>query len=43
MDPFLRTLVKDGDSKAKDKMTAKFVRIVKERDGTWWYPRRLNA
>ena len=40
MEPFLRTLVKAGDTKVRDKMVAKFVRIVKERDGVWWYPRR---
>jgi sister chromatid cohesion protein DCC1 len=40
MGPFLRTLVKAGDTKVRDKMVAKFVRIVKEKDGVWWYPRR---
>ncbi|KIR53055.1 sister chromatid cohesion protein DCC1 [Cryptococcus gattii Ru294] len=40
MAPFLRGLTRDGDSKGRDKLVAKFVRIVKEKDGTWWYPRR---
>ncbi|KIR58492.1 sister chromatid cohesion protein DCC1 [Cryptococcus bacillisporus CA1873] len=40
MAPFLRGLTRDGDSKSRDKLVAKFVRIVKEKDGTWWYPRR---
>ncbi|OWZ27930.1 sister chromatid cohesion protein DCC1 [Cryptococcus neoformans c45] len=40
MAPFLRGLTRDGDNKGRDKLVAKFVRIVKEKDGTWWYPRR---
>ncbi|KAL7423046.1 Ctf8p and Ctf18p associating protein [Cryptotrichosporon argae] len=38
--PFLAGLVRDGDTKERDKLVAKFVRIVKEKDGVWWYPRR---
>ncbi|WOO76835.1 putative sister chromatid cohesion protein DCC1 [Vanrija pseudolonga] len=40
MIPFLRGLFPAGDTKARDKIVAKFVRAVKGRDGTWWHPRR---
>lgn len=42
MAPFLRGLYREGDSKARDKLIAKFVRVVKEKDGSWWYPRRTG-
>lgn len=42
MEPFLRGLFPMGDTKARDKLVAKFVRVVKEREGTWWYPRRTG-
>jgi sister chromatid cohesion protein DCC1 len=41
MEPFLRTLGREGDKKSRDKMVGKFVRVVKEREGVWWYPRRM--
>ena len=40
MIPFLKGLYRDGDSKERDKLVTKFVRVVKEKEGTWWYPRR---
>ncbi|ODN73982.1 hypothetical protein L202_07476 [Cryptococcus amylolentus CBS 6039] len=40
MTPFLKGLTRDGDKKERDKLVVKFVRVVKERDGVWWYPRR---
>ncbi|ORY25957.1 sister chromatid cohesion protein Dcc1 [Naematelia encephala] len=40
MIPFLKGLYRDGDSKERDKLVAKFVRVVKEGQGAWWYPRR---
>jgi sister chromatid cohesion protein DCC1 len=40
MTPFLKGLYRDGDSKERDKLITKFVRVVKEKEGTWWYPRR---
>jgi sister chromatid cohesion protein DCC1 len=40
MTPFLRGLYPAYDSKAKDKLVAKYVRVVKDTDGAWWYPRR---
>ncbi|WWC62793.1 uncharacterized protein I303_105390 [Kwoniella dejecticola CBS 10117] len=40
--PFLKGLTRDGDVKARDKLVAKFVRVVKEKDGVWWYPRRSS-
>ncbi|KAL1413152.1 Ctf8p and Ctf18p associating protein [Vanrija albida] len=40
MTPFLRGLFPAGDTKARDKIVAKFVRAVKGRDGVWWHPRR---
>lgn len=43
MEPFLRGLFPEGDKKARDKLVAKFVRVVKEKDGSWWYPRRTGA
>lgn len=42
MAPFLRGLTRDGDTKARDKLVAKFVRVVREKEGTWWYPRRTG-
>lgn len=42
MTPFLRGLYPDGDGKARDKLVAKYVRVVKEKEGTWWYPRRTG-
>lgn len=42
MSPFLRGLHPEGDTKARDKLIAKFVRVVKEKDGAWWYPRRTG-
>ncbi|TXT16010.1 hypothetical protein VHUM_00513 [Vanrija humicola] len=42
MIPFLRGLFPAGDTKARDKLVAKFVRAVKGRDGTWWHPRRTG-
>jgi sister chromatid cohesion protein DCC1 len=40
MTPFLKGLYREGDTKERDKLVAKFVRVVKEKDGAWWYPRR---
>ena len=40
--PFLRGLMRDGDTKERDKLVAKFVRVVREKEGTWWYPRRTT-
>ncbi|WWD18653.1 hypothetical protein CI109_103106 [Kwoniella shandongensis] len=40
MAPFLKGLTRDGDTKERDKLVAKFVRVVKEKEGAWWYPRR---
>ena len=40
MIPFLKGLYRDGDNKERDKLITKFVRVVKEKEGTWWYPRR---
>lgn len=40
MIPFLKGLYRDGDSKERDKLVTKFARVVKEKEGTWWYPRR---
>ncbi|OCF39547.1 sister chromatid cohesion protein DCC1 [Kwoniella heveanensis CBS 569] len=41
--PFLRGLTRDGDTKERDKLVQKFVRVVKEKDGTAsWYPRRTG-
>ncbi|BEI86217.1 hypothetical protein CcaverHIS002_0605040 [Cutaneotrichosporon cavernicola] len=42
MIPFLRGLYPDGDNKARDKLEAKYIRVVKEREGAWWYPRRTG-
>lgn len=42
MTPFLRGLYPDGDSKARDKLVAKYIRVVKEKEGVWWYPRRTG-
>jgi sister chromatid cohesion protein DCC1 len=42
MAPFLRGLTRDGDNKERDKLVAKFVRVVKEKEGVWWYPRRTS-
>ncbi|GMK57313.1 hypothetical protein CspeluHIS016_0401470 [Cutaneotrichosporon spelunceum] len=42
MIPFLRGLYPEGDSKARDKLVAKHIRVVKEREGAWWYPRRTG-
>lgn len=42
MVPFLRGLYPPGDTKARDKLVVKFVRVVKEKDGQWWYPRRTG-
>lgn len=42
MAPFLRGLTRDGDAKERDKLVAKFVRVVKEKEGAWWYPRRMS-
>ncbi len=42
MIPFLRGLTRDGDKKELDKLVAKFVRVVKEREGVWWFPRRTG-
>lgn len=42
MAPFLAGLYPEGDSKARDKLVAKYVRVVKEKDGSWWYPRRTG-
>lgn len=42
MEPFLAGLFREGDTKARDKLVAKYVRVVKEREGTWWYPRRMG-
>lgn len=42
MQPFLLGLYREGDSKARDKLIAKFVRVVKDKDGTWWFPRRSS-
>ena len=42
MAPFLRGLTRDGDTKERDKLVAKFVRVVKEKGGVWWYPRRTS-
>ncbi|WWC70958.1 uncharacterized protein I206_104910 [Kwoniella pini CBS 10737] len=38
--PFLKGLTCEGDIKSRDKLIVKFVRVVKEKDGIWWYPRR---
>ncbi|OCF57049.1 sister chromatid cohesion protein DCC1 [Kwoniella mangroviensis CBS 10435] len=41
--PFLKGLTRDGDVKSRDKLVQKFVRVVKEKDGSmWWYPRRSS-
>jgi sister chromatid cohesion protein DCC1 len=40
MTPFLKGLYRDGDNKERDKLITKFVRVVKEKEGSWWYPRR---
>ena len=40
MGPFLRGLTRDGDTKERDRLIAKFVRVVKDKEGVWWYPRR---
>lgn len=40
MIPFLKGLYRDGDNKERDKLVTKFVRVVKEKEGSWWYPRR---
>ncbi|WVQ85058.1 hypothetical protein IAT38_007222 [Cryptococcus sp. DSM 104549] len=40
MAPFLKGLTRDGDTKERDKLVVKFVRVVKEKEGVWWYPRR---
>ncbi|WRT67975.1 uncharacterized protein IL334_004949 [Kwoniella shivajii] len=40
--PFLKGLTRDGDIKSRDKLVQKFVRVVKEKEGVWWYPRRTN-
>ncbi|WVQ73401.1 hypothetical protein IAR50_002973 [Cryptococcus sp. DSM 104548] len=40
MTPFLKGLTREGDKKERDKLVVKFVRVVKEKDGIWWYPRR---
>ncbi|WVQ96516.1 hypothetical protein IAU59_003621 [Kwoniella sp. CBS 9459] len=43
--PFLKGLTRDGDTKERDKLVQKFVRVVKEggKDGgAWWYPRRTG-
>ena len=42
MAPFLRGLTRDGDAKELDKLVVKHVRVVKEKEGTWWYPRRTT-
>ncbi len=42
MAPFVRGLTRDGDTKERDKLVAKFVRVVKEKEGIWWYPRRTS-
>lgn len=42
MTPFLKGLTRDGDKKEQDKLIAKFVRVVKEKEGSWWYPRRTG-
>ncbi|WVF69001.1 hypothetical protein IAT40_003775 [Kwoniella sp. CBS 6097] len=41
--PFLKGLSRDGDTKERDKLVQKFVRVVREKDGgAWWYPRRTG-
>lgn len=40
MIPFLKGLYRDGDNKERDKLVTKFVRVVKDKEGSWWYPRR---
>ncbi|KAK8858758.1 hypothetical protein IAR55_002987 [Kwoniella newhampshirensis] len=40
MAPFLKGLTRESDNKERDKLVAKFVRVVKEKEGVWWYPRR---
>ena len=40
MKPFLKGLVREGDTKEMDKLVAKFVRVVKDGGESWWYPRR---
>lgn len=40
MVPYLQGLYPAGDTKARDKLVAKFIRVVKGRDGTWWHARR---
>lgn len=40
MQPFLADLYREGDTKERDKLVAKFVRVVKDKTGVWWYPRR---
>ncbi|WWD05076.1 hypothetical protein V865_003147 [Kwoniella europaea PYCC6329] len=41
--PFLKGLTRDGDVKSRDKLVQKFVRVVKEKDGSmWWFPRRSS-
>jgi sister chromatid cohesion protein DCC1 len=42
MIPFMRGLYPEGDTKARDKLVAKYIRVVKEREGAWWYPRRTG-
>jgi sister chromatid cohesion protein DCC1 len=42
MAPFLRGITRDNDTKERDKLVAKFARVVKEDGGVWWYPRRTN-
>jgi sister chromatid cohesion protein DCC1 len=42
MTPFLRGLTRDGDKKERDKLIVKFVRVVKDKDGVWWHPRRTG-
>jgi sister chromatid cohesion protein DCC1 len=42
MEPFLVGLTREGDKKERDKMVSKFVRVVKEKEGVWWYPRRTS-
>ena len=42
MTPFLKGLYRDGDNKERDKLITKFVRVVKEKEGSWKREKMLN-